>query len=73
MLKINATTITTIKKGKSLKLTTNSTDEVVWNSSNPKIASIDEDGTITAKATGMVVIRASNGAESSAITVRVTV
>lgn len=56
--------ITKLAKGKKAKLTPNvepidaSNKNVVWSSSNPKVAVVDSNGTVTAKAAGKAVITA---------------
>jgi len=69
---VNATLVSidktdiSIKKGKTEKLVvtilpSNFTDQVVWKSSNENVATIAEDGTITAKNTGTATIKITVG------------
>ncbi len=59
--------------GGTTKLTaeTNITDGVVWTSSDEKVATVSEDGTVTAKAVGTVTITATAGTKSATCTVTV--
>ncbi len=69
----------TIEKGKSETLTatvnpSNATDKTVtWKSSNPAIATVDQDGKVTAKELGNVVITVTTKDGSKTATCSVTV
>lgn len=47
-------------------------DQVIWNSSDPKTASVDNDGTVTALADGTASITAEAGGKTATCTVTVT-
>lgn len=62
--KLNTTAKTLYTKGTtkaSLKLTTDLTDKVTWTSGNKKVATVNSNGVVTAKAKGTAVITATCG------------
>lgn len=54
-----------IKRGQTYTLETNTTNKVKWSSSNKKIASINKNGVIKAKKTGVVIITAKDSVTGS--------
>ena len=76
-VKLDKTTLT-LEKGKTdtLKVTvapTDSTDKVVWSSSDEDVATVDENGKVTAVGGGKAVITAKAGSVSATCEVTVTV
>ena len=77
-VRINGAALATVRRNATIQLTVtvvpeDATPAIVWSSSNPAIAAVDENGLVTAKTTGTVVITAKtiDGALTSIITVRV--
>mgnify|MGYP004694279389 CR=1 FL=1 len=61
---LNTSSKTLYTKGSTkttLKVTTNLTDKITWESSNTKVATVNSNGVVTAKAKGTAVITASCG------------
>ena len=61
---LNTSSKTLYTKGSTkttLKVTTNLTDKITWESSNTKVAAVNSNGVVTAKAKGTAVITASCG------------
>ena len=54
----------TIKSGQSVRLTVNASN-CIWISSDPSVASVDQNGTVTGKAKGSTVITVSDGSKSA--------
>ena len=77
-VRINGAALATLRKNATTQLTVtvvpaDATPALVWSSSNAAIATVDENGLVTAKATGTVIITAKtiDGALTSIVTIRV--
>lgn len=62
---------TKVKAGKKVQFTVNETGAVTWTISNTKYASVDENGCVTGKRVGKVVLTAQAGEEKIQTTIRV--
>lgn len=62
-----------IQEGESLQLKATSLDNVIWNSSNEKVAEVDSNGKVTAKSSGKAVITAQIEGTDISATCEVTV
>ncbi len=58
---------TTIKVGESLELEATANADVTWSSSNKDVATVDENGKVTAVAAGTATITATNGTASDTL------
>lgn len=57
----------------TLKADTNLSDEIIWTSSNEKVAAVSAKGVVTAKAKGTAVITATCGEYTASCTVTVKI
>lgn len=70
---LNRTEVTLIQKGETANLTLfNAPGAVTWTSSDPKVATVDENGFVTAVSGGEVTITAECGGKTYTATVKVT-
>ena len=78
VIRIDAPALVTLRKNSTLRLgvviiPVDATPKISWSSSNPAVASVDENGLVTAISTGTVVITAKTeyGALSNIVTIRI--